>query len=306
MKYLLVFLFATTLSSAQAQENWLSEQFIDATVLLEKKVGDVFYPHGTGFLLYNYGDAVSHYTVVTCEHVLKNDHVYVTFRLNNEVADYFRKKKTTYITTPEKEEKYEIFGNKIRIRKDLTDSTSLVVNQHLDIGVFLIPKLLFTNDDNENILAFQSITIANSAIQKKSDTKVATDTYFIGFPDNLGTEFDNEFGDSIMNPIIRSGSIAYKSITNPFFLLDALSYPGNSGSPVFTKASPLKPRSYLIGMVTGHRNYPEQTESYIQTSPNQFHYIPGTAYTNMGLAKCVWIDEILPLVDKAINLKLRD
>ena len=86
----------------------------------------------------------------------------------------------------------------------------------------------------------------------------------------------------IPNPLVRKGSIAWKSSKNSEFLLDAFSYGGNSGSPIFT-LSDIQNRTYLIGMVTGH--------------------LPSEKSENIGLAKCIWVDDIMKLVEKYNNIR---
>ena len=69
----------------------------------------------------------------------------------------------------------------------------------------------------------KKIGIAKSQITSKKELKFRDEVYFIGFPFNLGA-------DNIISPIVRSGSIGWQPSIHPFFLLDALSYGGNSVS----------------------------------------------------------------------------
>ena len=94
------------------------------------------------------------------------------------------------------------------------------------------------------------------------------------------------FSDKKINPLVRGGVLAWKSDDSKEFLVDGTSYGGNSGSPVFTQYDLLhnKPPA-LIGMVLGHLAEPVDSTDSI-------------GRINEGLARCIWIDDILKLAEK--------
>ena len=50
---------------------WLNNETLKTTVLLEKFDGKDLIPHGTGFLFYNYNKTTD-IIVVTCAHLIQN------------------------------------------------------------------------------------------------------------------------------------------------------------------------------------------------------------------------------------------
>lgn len=121
--------------------------------------------------------------------------------------------------------------------------------------------------------------------------------YFIGFPFGFGT-------DELIQPIVRSGSIAWLPKNRAEYLIDAFSYGGNSGSPIFRKilfgAIPGKidwelPK--LVGMITGHQNL--SLENVLtQPDPSELKFVKGNLDINLGLARCVFMDDIMELAAK--------
>ena len=164
---------------------------------------------------------------------------------------------------------------------------TFVADKQLDIGVFSInnPNKAFENDSIE-IKVAELKGIPKSRISYKDKIPLGLDVYFTGFPFSIGTEYGLSltglYSDEIPNPLVRKGSIAWKSDNNNEFLLDAFSYGGNSGSPIFT-LSDIQNRTYLIGMVIGH--------------------LPSEQSDNIGLARCIWIDDIMKLVEKYNSIR---
>jgi len=107
---------------------------------------------------------------------------------------------------------------------------------------------------------------------------------------NIGNLLTGRYTSKVSSPVLRTGIVSWKSDESNEFLLDALSYSGNSGSPVFTKAKIGKAGPDLIGMVTGHLNEELEFED-----KNNLMKKP-KSHGNMGLAICVWIDDILEVV----------
>ena len=268
-------------------KSYFAEESLDCIVLLEKKVDTTYMPHGTGFLLYNYSRK-SAYNVVTCEHVLRNRDIYLCIPVDSVFSNKMMAAGQDSIKFIN--QVWFLTGNKLRTRYELEENKNFLSNKLLDIAVFSIN---ISNDAFENdtmkVNVGKTKGVPRSMIRLKKDIPLGTDVYFTGFPLSIGTEhgfyfkgFTGLYSDNIPNPLARKGSVAWKSDFNHEFLLDAFSYGGNSGSPVFT-INDIQNKSYLIGMVLGH--------------------LPSENSENIGLAKCIWIDNILELIERYNNLK---
>jgi hypothetical protein len=183
-----------------------------------------------------------------------------------------------------------LHGNKLRLKYDLIENKTFVKNKDLDIGVFSVKfQNTFYTKDTTEIKSASIKGIPKSAIKTQKEIPLGTDVYFTGFPLSIGTElgfyyksFTGLYSDDIPNPLVRKGSVAWKSDKNNEFLLDAFSYGGNSGSPIFT-IQDLTNKSYFIGMVLGH--------------------LPSEKSDNIGLARCIWSDSIIDLIKKYDDIK---
>ena len=135
----------------------------------------------------------------------------------------------------------------------------------------------------------------------EKDLSLGDEIYFVGFPFGIGAHHRIE-------PLVRSGSIAWISENSREFLLDAFSFGGNSGSPVFlkrligTKPGVLRwEKPFLVGMITGHHSI--RLENVLtQPDPSVLKFEKGTINLNLGLARCVWVDDILHIANKAQEL----
>lgn len=265
-------------------ESYFPKESINCTVLLENKIDSLFVPHGTGFLLYSY-DSLCPVIVVTNEHVLRNNFIYITIRADSEIIRVMRKMGSKYIGLPPQNTAWELFGEKLRHKFILKKDTTYVSNETLDIAAFklnigtYIPLNDTTKLNVSDVRAFPG-----SQVKYKKDIPLGTNVFFTGFPFSIGTDlgwyykrFTGLFSESIPTPLVRKGSIAWKSNKSNFFLLDAFSYGGNSGSPVFT-TNDIQNNSYLIGIVSGH--------------------LPSEQSDNIGLANCIWMDSIMELIHK--------
>lgn len=279
MKIVILFLFICSVSFCQT--SWFDENIINCVVLLEKQNGNEIVPHGTGFLIYNY-NSPSDYYVVTCEHVLRNEYIYVKIPADSSIVSQLKASNKMAVD----------FGNSlwlldghnfihgVKLKRD----SSYVANDKLDIGVFTVRIYgAVVNKKDSSEQKYTNIKgIPMSLISEKKKTKLGDEIYFLGFPFAIGTERGwlslGKYSDEISNPLLRTGTIAYKSNSSQEFLLDALSYSGNSGSPVFTKQGMFNKTSKLIGMIVGH--------------------LPSMGSDNMGLARAVWVDEIMKLIEK--------
>jgi len=150
------------------------------------------------------------------------------------------------------------------------------VHQKLDLGTFVLwtptniksIRLKYKGPDTTSVGLMKRINL-KSIKKMRNVSEVGDEIYFVGFPFGLGTSIK-------INPVVRSGTIAMVDKDDPNFLLDAFSYGGNSGSPIFTK-SDANGRSKFIGIVSGYL---------------------GVKNENFGLAKCIWVDDILKFLDQ--------
>jgi len=242
---------------------WFGEQTINSIVLLEKRVGQRYVPHGTGFLLYNYRTK-SNATIVTCAHLLKPKELYVVVRADTAFINVLNESAKSAVIFGNS--RWNLDGPNLRLRVTLKRDSTYVAHDSLDI-------------------AAKTTMIARSTIRKRDKAHLGEEVYFVGFPFGIGTKYgaflQGYLAQENPNPLVRSGSLAWLSDEKNEFLLDAFSYGGNSGSPIFTKVSLTKRGPFLIGMIFGHL---------------------GIENENFGLARCVWVDDILQVVDRAENL----
>ena len=259
-------------------ESGLPEDIVNCIILIEKSVNDTLIPHGTGFLFYNYVHK-NRYTVVTCAHILLNPIVYLKIPADTSLINFMKMNKLQ--TIPMGPDTWILLGKNLILPFKIQKNINCVINDSLDIGalnVGLLNKAQFQNDTTKIIFTNRK-GIPKSLYGFKKDRKLGTDVFFLGFPFMIGTEYGylGSYSEDISNPLVRSGSIAWTSIKSNEYLVDAFSYSGNSGSPIFTKNS-ITSSTYFIGMVLGH--------------------LPSPASDNMGLARCIWSDDIFNIVDK--------
>jgi hypothetical protein len=282
MKSLSLFVLSAIIAST-APAQWFDAQSLACTVLIEKWQDTAFVPHGTGFVLHNYDDP-SCPIVVTAGHLLNRSELYVSFNADSSLIRYATAHKLDTLCF--KKLNWFLVGGRLRTQVRLTTSPrqTLLIDSLNDIGMFLIdlPTWVIAQDgDTVRCAPFQSMP--RSMIRYRKDLSLGDELYFVGFPFGLGTF-------TRLEPIIRSGSLAWLSQDSNEFLLDAFSFGGNSGSPVFSKIIlGRKPGllawddAYLVGMVLGHL---------------------GDATQNWGLARCVWIDQVSQLGRRAGALSI--
>lgn len=280
---LIVFLFLCIVSFAQTK-SYFSQESLDCIVLLEKKIDSLYVPHGTGFIVYNYSEKIG-YDIVTCEHLLRNKEIYVCIPANPTFVEKMKELNIDSIIFDN--QVWHLTENKLRTKYELIKNKTFIVDSIQDIGVFSL-KFYNIQLDNDSIeVKTANIKgIPKSWIKYKKDILLGTDVYFTGFPLYIGTDlgFYNTglYSDNIPNPLVRKGSVAWKSEFNDQFLLDAFSYGGNSGSPIFTISDILN-KGVFIGMIFGH--------------------LPSEKSENIGLAKCIWSDKIMELIEEYDKLK---
>jgi hypothetical protein len=300
-------LIILVLSSSTCLSQWFDQQTVDGTVLLEKLQDGKFLAHGTGFVFFNYKDP-QYPIVVTCAHLLKNPEIYVTVNADSSLIAKYQNHKIDSLRLAKRTWVLQDGKLRCRVRLTKTPIETFVVHPTLDIGAFLIDLGSAALDDSGRVTQelCKLKMLPASRILHRKEVATGDEAFFVGFPFGLGTE-------SSVNPVIRSGSVAWEDPTTSEFLLDALSFGGNSGSPVFTKGTlSRKPQvihwedPMLIGMILGHLG--DSLEG-ILTQPNPALNIverKSVELQNWGLARCVWVDEILPILDNAQKLSIEE
>ena len=296
--FLIQFVFFISTHSAFSQ--WLEPQSLQATVLLEKIENGKFVTHGAGILLYNYINP-SENIVVTCAHLIKG---------KGEICIRVKPDSTFLRILSASGQKQLVIDNAISINNtvrfiaNLNDSDKYI-NPELDIAAFRfkIPPVFHNTDSSSTQIQMTKVrSIPRSGIEYKKNLALGDEVYFIGFPLGIGAT-------NSVEPIVRSGSIAWLPEKENTFLLDALSYGGNSGSPVFRKIIiGAKPGSLewssskLVGMVIGHQSM--KLENILnQPNPNELKFEKTDIDLNIGLAICVYTDDIMATVNKLMEIK---
>lgn len=281
MKILIVLLCCSIYLNAQ----WFNKETLRCVVLFEKEINGKLEPHGTGFLIYDYKNKYKTF-LITCAHLVKNhNNIYIAIPAKNESKK--RIPEPIFIGVIQDSSsiwKFEKGMLRIRLKLEENGKKNYVTNDILDIAAIKIsiPYALFKS---ERITSPGPVSFPRSLIKTKEELRLGDEVYFIGFPFGIGSE--------TFEPLIRSGSIAWKNYQN--YLLDAFSYGGNSGSPIFTKSSK-KENPMLIGMITSHlTDKVPRVVTVPDTSLKKIVF--KDIESNIGLAKCVWMDDILKLIN---------
>jgi len=165
-------------------------------------------------------------------------------------------------------------------------------NPQIDIAAIQI-NVAFLNGhgiDAKSIFFESDIAAANRSKLQALGVSAGDGVFVLGFPMNLAGEQRNYV-------IVRQGIVARISEmleqSSPNFLIDALVYPGNSGSPVILKPDILsisgtkaQNNSLLIGVVTDYLTYVDAAYSQ-QTRRARI-----TFEENSGLATVIPVDYI--------------
>lgn len=273
---ILVLLFIKTETYSQ-ETNWFGSTTIKSIVLLQKLDSGKYVNHGVGILTVH--DDFDTPIIVTCEHVLRNNHIYVVANADTALIKEFKKLNVERLKIQNVD--WTLDGNLIRAKIDLIKNKTFVTHTDgLDIAAFpfnITQSLIFKKDSSIMPIS-QILFVSDKNFGNNGMVNLGEDTYFIGFPFGFGVS-------DVLEPLVRSGVVSWVSQKNNEFLLDAISYGGNSGSPVFTKMTPLnnnRLKPYFIGMVVGHYS---------------------SEYDNIGLARCVYIDDIIDVINDAKKLK---
>lgn len=290
--FLIIFiLLITNISYAQ----WIDKQTLNSTVLIEKVDEKGFSPYGTGFLIYNYDNTTEH-IVVTCAHLIRGKKL-ISLRVNpdsslmNKLSVQAQKGTIVRNVLIEK--------NSIRFIIDLT-KIPVYIHPKLDIAAFniVVPEI-YSNLDSSNkpLKLVDFLFIPKSVVERRANLSLGDEVYFIGFPLGYGTF-------KYVEPVVRSGSIAWLPKDENSFLLDAFSYGGNSGSPVFQKQIVGSTHgdlnltaTKLVGMIVGHQSIKLENILH-QPNPEELKFEVTNIDLNIGLARCVYTDDIQFVVEK--------
>jgi len=304
MKHFLLITLVLTFFQTRAWGQWYDPGTAKTTVLLEKEKDGAIETYGTGFLLYNYENP-EYPIVITCGHLLRKSKIFVTINADSSLVSLVKNEAKVPAKILPSRRLWVLEGNKIRCLVNLENKTkpTFITHPNLDIGAFLLSfpfnKL---QDDSGNVKAkfANTLSIPRSGITHRKERSIGDEVYFIGFPFGIGN-YD------YVNPLVRSGSIAWSSNSSDIFLLDAFSYGGNSGSPIFLKRIISEPghlkwsSTKLVGMVIGHQSLVLEN-ILTQPNPKELKFEKGSINLNIGLAKCIWSDEIEKLAKKASRL----
>lgn len=271
------------LSVSVKSQTPFNPDFIDCVVSLEKEDSlGMIVPHGTGFCIYNYRKP-DRIVVATNEHVLRNGYIYIKCPVRDSAILFLKKYGIDTINYVGSNWIFD--GHNIETKVILQKDVNFIKHETLDIAVFEVPMFPPLKIGLDSVKVIRTTTIPLSMIKNKANVGLGLGVYFVGFPfgigHSMGVAIPEAFMDERLNPVIRRGIVAWKSETNKTFLLDAFSYTGNSGSPIFSEANIFGAQPSLIGIVFGH------------LGEGQF--------VNFGLARCLWSDDILELIKKFKN-----
>jgi hypothetical protein len=233
-----ILLFLTLVFSTRVNsQTYLPKSWEKCAVMIEKEWQDKngivdTIPHGTGFV---FKDDDLGFFLVTNRHVLK-DRSIIFIRYNK--VDCNPKRDLVCFHR----ESYPLIGK---------DSQPLWKG-HPDSSVDVAALRIWLPTDALVAVAH----VDYSRFKFLDSLEVGEDVYFFGFP--LGIIGWKGMGDF---PVLRSGIVSYKSlelirigdtvIDSAEFLIDGFSFAGNSGSPVFTRATPWA-KAALVGIIKSH------------------------------------------------------
>lgn len=256
--------------------------FMEATVVLgiETQQGSVW--RATGFIVGRYEATVNgdkRYTtyLITNRHVVQNSPQMIM--QVNGVAGI--KQYSITLTTPQQEVWYsthpeaDVIAHSININPALAEGAN-------------IP--FFHLDDH-------ALTL-----QQMRDTGVCEGSlaYTLGFPVSIAKDFVNS---AVKSPVCRMGCISrvenvYHGAKNKSFLIDAITFPGNSGGPVISRPenisiidTPYNGNANLIGIVSSYLPYQELLQS------TQTQRIRMVNEENSGLTVVIPVDCIKEVVE---------
>lgn len=242
-------------------------------------------------MLYNYEEPDKP-IIVTNYHILKRSDVYVNVTADTSLLNTMNKRKINSL----------VYQNTTWFRRGTRIYTKFITgyptkpnfvchpDTSIDLAAFTINLGTSMELETGEKVKTNVAGIPISAIKGKENVALGDEVYFLGFPWSYGA-------NEKITPIIRSGSIACFNPNGNEFLLDAFSFGGNSGSPIFSKRIISSPgnlqweNSKLIGMVYGHHGIQDVlVKPDLQSNDLK---IVITEIQNMGLVRCIWSDEII-------------
>jgi hypothetical protein len=272
----------------------------------------IFEPHGTGFAIYDY-TSPGFYYIVTCEHILRNTTIWVKVPVTDSAAFFFKANKIDSVLAGGRLWLFD--GYSLKTEYSLLLGRTFAADKALDIGIInlAVPGEAHFGDRSIRALSFKGL--GRSLSKRQAQIEIGLPVCFIGFPFSIGSTFGymgtGRFASKSFNPVLRTGVVAWKDNENHNFLVDGVSYGGNSGSPLFTQIDPFSSQPpALIGMVQGHEGERKSlVEVKIDQNGNPMKNPDGSLLIsvaegdfNIGLARCVWIDQIFEIIDKSNSI----
>ena len=291
IKFIVLVLFFGLFATGTYAQEGAARQASRSIVLIEREVAPGhFEPHGTGYIFWNY-DNPNNPIIVTCAHLLRRPAVYLNFPVIDSIAAILRNNRVDTIYADGKIWLFD--GYNIRTEIKLFSGQNVVRDDINDIGAFKINLLNAVFIGKDTLQIIKPWIIAKSSMILRSQVEIGSPIYFLGFPFGVGSKIGFKgigfASDLKVNPLARGGIVAWKSESSNQFLIDGVSYGGNSGSPVFIQPNLSTNDAGFIGMVLGHLSDP--------------NYNTDTADFNYGLARCIWVDEILKVTSRLKEMK---
>jgi len=147
-----------------------------------------------------------------------------------------------------------------------------------DIAVFKYSGDILNTSNLTPSLQVEQKNIGISQFSQDIEIQKGTTVFTLGYPLGIGSDtFSN-------SPVYRNGVIAQSVDSNGFFIIDGISNPGNSGSPVFNSED-----GNFIGMIS----------SYINDTINGFDRMGNPIISlpyNSGLTNCISAQEIRKII----------
>ncbi len=279
-------------SNSQVIANWLPIDNSGPAASIEVLIEGKFFFSGTGFFISvgpenndeKYVDPKSMY-LITCDHVVTSNSVGVRIPVTETFAEMM--KDNQGVKFPMTDGKYwMIDGRTIRGEIELIEGENFYRNKDRDLAAIKVNIPSASESENGVLLISQISVIGRNSISLEAELNIGQEIYFVGFPFGMGTVQGHlnsgEFASNPPIPIVRSGMISWKDRNNPYFLVDAMVYPGNSGGPVYTKSTAFNTPVKLIGMVHAYYFDPKRPELQL----------------NLGLAKVSWMNNIFDLIEE--------
>ncbi len=232
----------------------------------------VWKDYGTGFLMYDYGDAP--YYLITNKHIFQFEDSVGNLGNFDSIWIKAKTKGDYKVITGSYEGDYIIYNLKL-IENDTLLWTGHT-NKNIDIAVIYFPP----SDILNRILNYYSefSSFPKSSYCLFDSLRLTQNLLFFGFPLGIGAE-------KRPAPVVRSGMLAYLNGSDRTFLMDGQAFGGSSGSPVITTGAsmcgvPVSHTWLLAGIVAAFRGSPIRYKTLIQDAASKKDSIP---FENSGL-----------------------